>query len=157
MRQNPLFNDQCPPPPQEVNHPPVQRERVGAWSNFGLDPNTVDITRAIVLPPLPPNTKFFISSGLLQMLQHRGLFSGLPSEDPHNHLHHVLFICKSMVGNQNLFMDVAGLQVFPLSLTGEATIWLSKLPYNSISTWADMQKAFSERYFPTSKKLKLKE
>ena len=50
-------------------------------------------------------------------------------------------------------MDVIGLRVFPLSLTGEADIWFSELPYNSIFTWNQLRDAFSARYYPVSKKL----
>ena len=41
-------------------------------------------------------------------------------------------MCKSCVGRTDLDLDVIGLRVFPLPLTGEATIWFIELPYNSI-------------------------
>lgn len=76
----------------------------------------IEVIRVIVLPPLMADTKFAVSSGLLQMLQNHGLFAGLPSEDPHSHLHNVAFVCKSEMGTQNLSMDIVGLRVFLLSL-----------------------------------------
>ena len=71
----------------------------------------------------------------MQMLTARGLFSGLPSDDPHAHIAKVMVVCKSFVGRPDLDLDVIGFRVFPLSLTGEAAIWFTELPYNSIFTW----------------------
>ena len=64
-----------------------------------------------------------VTSSLMQMLKARGLFSGLPSEDPHAHIEKVRVVCKSCVGSPDLDLDEIGVQVFPLSLTGEATIF----------------------------------
>ena len=50
-------------------------------------------------------------------------------------------------------IDVIGLRVFPLSLTGEAAMWFTELPYNSIFTWNKLRDAFLARYYPVSKKL----
>ena len=69
-----------------------------------------------------------VTSSLMQMLTARGLFSVLPSEDPHSHIAKVRAVCKSFVGRPYLDLDVIGLRVFPLSLTGEAVIWFTKLP-----------------------------
>ena len=71
----------------------------------------------------------------MQMFTARGLFSGLLSEDPHAHIAKVRAVCKSYLGRPDLDLDVIGLRVFPLSLTGEADIWFTQLPYNSILTW----------------------
>ena len=69
-----------------------------------------------------------VTSSLMQMLTARDLFSGLPSEDPHAHIAKVKGVCKSCVGRRDLDLDVIGLRVFPLSLTGEAAIWSTELP-----------------------------
>ena len=54
-------------------------------------------------------------------------------------------------------LDVVGFRVFPLSLTGEAAIWFTELPYNSIFTWNQLRDVFLARYYPVSKKLNHKD
>ena len=54
-------------------------------------------------------------------------------------------------------LDVIGLRVFPLSLTGEAAILFTELPYNSIFTWNQLRDVFLARYYPVSKKLNHKD
>ncbi|XP_051137540.1 uncharacterized protein LOC127255832 [Andrographis paniculata] len=39
------------------------------------------------------------------------------------------------------------LQLFSMSLTGPAFSWYTSLPPNSIRTWADMERAFHERFY----------
>ena len=48
--------------------------------------NIVDSDGPLFLPPLPTGHIFVVTSSLMQMLTARGLFSGLPSEDPHAHI-----------------------------------------------------------------------
>ena len=52
---------------------------------------------------------------------------------------------------------VIGLRVFSLSLTGEASIWFTDLPYNSIFTWNQLRDVFLALYYPVSKKLNHKD
>ena len=54
-------------------------------------------------------------------------------------------------------LDVIGLRVFPLSLIGEAAIWFTELPYNSIFTWIQLRDVFLARYYPVFKKLNHKD
>ena len=111
----------------------------------------------LVLPPLPTCHTFVVTGSFMQMLTSRGLFSGLPSEDPHAHISKVREVCKSCVGRPDLYLDVIGLRVFPLSLTGEAAMWFIELPYNSIFTWNQLRDVFLARYYPFSKKLNHKD
>ena len=53
--------------------------------------------------------------------------------------------------------DVIGLKVFPLSLTGEAAMLFTELPYNSIFTWNQLRDVFLARYYLVSKKLNHKD
>ena len=93
------------------------------------------------------------TSSLMQIFTAIGFFSELPSEDPHAHIAKVRAVCKSCVGRPDLDLDVIGLRVFPLSLTGEGTIWFTELLYNSILTWNQLRDVFLARYYPISKKL----
>ena len=54
-------------------------------------------------------------------------------------------------------MDVIGLRVFPLSLTGESAIWFTELLYNSIFTRNKLRDVFLEPYYPVSVKLNNKD
>ena len=94
-----------------------------------------------------------VSSFLMQMLTSSDLFSGLPYEDPHAHIAKVRAVCNSCVGRPDLDLDVIGLRVFPLSVTGETAIWFTELPYNSILTWNQLRDVFLSYYYPVSKKL----
>ena len=119
--------------------------------------NIADSDGPLVLPPLPTGHTFVVTSSLMQMLTARGLFSGLPYEDPHSHIAKVSAVCKTCVGRADLDLDVIGLRVFPLLLTGEAAIWFTELPYNSIFTWNQLRDVFLARYYPVSKKLNHKD
>ena len=96
--------------------------------------NIEDSDEPLLFPPLPKGHTFVVTSSLMQMLSARSLFSRLHSEDPHAHIAKVRAVCKSCVGRPDLDLDVIGIRVFPLSLTGEAAIWFNELPYNSIFT-----------------------
>ena len=102
----------------------------------------------LVMPPLPQGHTFAVTSSLMQMLTTRGLFSGLPFEDPHAHIAKVRAVCKSCVGRPDLDLDVIGLRVFPLSLTEEAAIWFTKLPYNSIFIFEQTKGRFLRTLLP---------
>ena len=66
-------------------------------------------------------------------------------------------MCKSCVGRPDLDLDVIGLRVFPLSVTGKAAIWFNKLSYNSSFTWNQLRDVFLARYYPISEKLNHKD
>ena len=78
--------------------------------------NIADSDGPLVLPPLPQGHSFVVTSSFMQMLTARGLFSGLPFEDPHAHIAKLRSVCKICVGRPDLDMDIIGFRVFPLSL-----------------------------------------
>ena len=86
----------------------------------------------------------------MQVLTIRGLFSRLPSEDPHAHIVKLSSVCKSCVGRPFLDMDVIRIRVFLLSLMGEAEFLLTELPYNSIYTLEQLRDVFLVKYYPIS-------
>lgn len=77
------------------------------------------------------------------MLGMRGLFAIKPIDDAHMHLNYFVTDCKSNGGRLELSQDDIALRLFPLSLTGEATVWLSELLYNLITTWRDFERRSS--------------
>ena len=84
--------------------------------------NIADSDGPLVFTPISQGHTLMLTSSLIQILTTRGLFSGLLYEDPHAHIAKVRAVCKSFVGRPYLNLDVSGLRLFPLSLTGEATI-----------------------------------
>ena len=68
--------------------------------------NIADSDGPLVLPPLPQGHTFVVTSSMMQMLTARGLFSRLPSVDPHAHIAKVKAVCKSCVGRPDLDLDV---------------------------------------------------
>ena len=65
-------------------------------------------------------------------------------------------MCKSYRERTDLNMEVIGLRVFLLSLTGETAIWFTEFPYNSIYTWNQLRDVFLARYHLVSKNLNKK-
>ena len=70
--------------------------------------NIADSDGPLVLPPLPTGHTFVVTSSLMRMLTARGLFSGLPSEDPHAHIAKVRAVCKSCLGSVSSLTDGRG-------------------------------------------------
>ena len=172
MNRNLGINDEDPnqniPDPVDV-HGQMLPDAPGEHQQRGQNPapqpqayyrgydNIADSDGPLVLPPLPTGHTFVVSSSLMQMLTARGLFSGLPSEDAHAHIAKVRAVCKSCAGRPDLDLDVIGLRVFLLSLTGEAAMLFTELPYNSIFTWNQLRDVFLARFYPVSKKLNHKD
>ena len=96
--------------------------------------NIRDSDIPLVLPSLPQGHTFVVTIVFMQMLNARGLFVGMPSEDPYAHICKLRSVCKSCVGSLDMDMNVIGLRVFSLSLIGDAAICFTELPYNSIYT-----------------------
>ncbi|GJV04432.1 hypothetical protein Tco_1338001 [Tanacetum coccineum] len=61
-------------------------------------------------------------------------FDGRIKTDPHKHIHKFLRICD-MFKYRDTENEAVCLMMFPLSLTGEAKIWLDELNEGTIKTW----------------------
>ena len=112
------FLPDAPSENQQREHNPTARPQD---YDRGYD-NIADSDGPLVFPPLPPGHTFVVTSSLMQMLTACGLFSRLPSEDPHAHIAKVRAVCKSCVGRPDLGLEVIGLRVFSLSLKGEGSL-----------------------------------
>lgn len=100
----------------------------------------------LILPPLPNGHMFVVTSSLLQILAAMGLFAGLPSEDPHDHISLLRSVCKSHMGRPYLDMNIVRHRVFLLSLIGDVAIWFNELPYSSIYSCDQLRDVFFVLY-----------
>ncbi|PHT48550.1 Translocase of chloroplast 34, chloroplastic [Capsicum baccatum] len=72
------------------------------------------------------------------------------------HLINFISTCNSF-DNPGVGQNAIRLRLFPLSLSGEATLWLNGLTPDSITNWRQLKDAFLERFFPPSKKAQLRD
>ena len=77
-------------------------------------------------------------------------FYGLNNEDPYNHIDDFLVICSTVRIN-NFSSEALKMFLFPFSLKDKANYWLGTLPANSITTWAQLQQKFLDKYFSVGK------
>ncbi|XP_015166432.1 uncharacterized protein [Solanum tuberosum] len=110
----------------------------------------------ICLPQADGNVMFEVTSATLQFIHSRGLFGGLEHEDPHEHVQSFVEVCTPL-SFKNLSQKSIRFCLFPLSLTGGATKWLVERPNNSIKSWEELVMTFHERFFPSSRMMKLRD
>ena len=73
--------------------PPAPRPQEFYRGNVSI----TDSNGPLILPPLPQGHTLVVTSSLMHMLTARGLFSGLPYEDPYAHIAKQRSVCKSCV------------------------------------------------------------
>jgi len=98
--------------------------------NSVYNPSHAGEMGGICIPQADGNAIFDVTSTTLHLLQMRGLYGGLEHEDPHEHVRNFTKVC-SPFSFKNVSQESIRLRLFPLSLTGEASKWLAKLPNNS--------------------------
>ncbi|CAL1353243.1 unnamed protein product [Linum trigynum] len=83
-------------------------------------------------------------------------FSGASNEDPHEHLRWFASICD-MMKSPTVSDDAIRLRMFSFSLIGNASHWFQNLTPHSITTWAQLEKVFLDKYFPPALAMKRQE
>lgn len=90
------------------------------------------------------------------MLQMKGLFRGLSTEDPHDHIWNFMDVWVPF-SFKNITQELIRLCLFPFFIMGEATKWLDYLPRESITSWEELTNAFYVSFFPPSNLVKLRD
>ncbi|XP_024981754.1 uncharacterized protein LOC112518337 [Cynara cardunculus var. scolymus] len=93
-----------------------------------------------------------LKTGLIHLLPR---FHGLANEDPYKHMTEFHMVCLGMKPQGTTVKNLK-LKAFPFSLVDAAMEWLFYLPSGSITTWAQMARAFLDKYFPASKAARLR-
>lgn len=134
------------------------RNKLCLWYRYGSDANfdCISFTRVVVPSLLAPATNFNITNTIIQLLNLKELFSGVDGDNPNLHLMNFVGVCK-FYELPEISKNIIQLHLFPLSLFGEATLWLNELLHVSITNWMELKTIFLERFFPHSKMLQLRD
>ncbi len=77
-------------------------------------------------------------------------FSGQDNVSTYEHVSRFLAQCGEASA-----VDALRVRLFPLSLSGSAFTWFSSLPYNSVNSWADLEKQFHSYFYSRIHEMKL--
>jgi hypothetical protein len=95
-----------------------------------------------------------MKTGYLQLL-YANPFSGLPHEDPYNHLVKFFEIAGS-IGATAAEEESVFMRGFPHSLIGKAKEWYLDQPPTVMTNWNTLEEKFLERFFPHHKFMEAK-
>jgi hypothetical protein len=133
-----------PFPVLDMGEPP--RRTIHEMANDGLAGARFPYAR----PAMPNGNNWQIPSHVINSITNSTQFNGLDDEDAPEHLSRFTRIT-------GVTPEAIYLCLFPFSLGGRAASWLDILPDNSISTWADMQAKFLNKYYPPSKAARIRD
>ncbi|XP_024965788.1 uncharacterized protein LOC112505988 [Cynara cardunculus var. scolymus] len=108
-------------------------------------PNVVEQPLCITYPAKEVSAE--LKTGLIHLLPR---FHGLANEDSYKHMAEFHMVCLGMK-LQGTTVENLKLKAFPFSLADATREWLFYLSSGSITTWAQMARAFLDKYFPASK------
>ena len=112
-------------------------------------PRVSDIQSSIQIPLIDVDY-FEIQPEMIQLLKASVQFSGLPNDDPNEHIGNFLEICDLCKYN-GVSDDAIRLRLFTFSLRDRAKNWLRSLPPRSITTWDELAQKFLTKFFPPAK------
>ncbi|XP_059306513.1 uncharacterized protein LOC132057955 [Lycium ferocissimum] len=121
-----------------IQNPPMAVVEEAAGADYAV---------AIQPPPLIGNSSFHVTNTMPHLLNTKGLFAGLPKDDPNRHLKNFLRVCSTNV-HPGVSIELVKLLFFLYSLTKEATAWLDNLLSGSITTWEELTELFLKKFFP---------
>ncbi|GJW44655.1 reverse transcriptase domain-containing protein [Tanacetum coccineum] len=96
---------------------------------------------------LPATANEFAIKGNHSTIVKGNQFDGRIKTDPHKHVNKFLRICD-MFKYRDTKNEVVCLMMFPLSLTGEAKIWLDGLNEGTIENWNELRTLVISQFFP---------
>ncbi|CAN6687658.1 unnamed protein product [Malus baccata var. baccata] len=117
-----------------------------------LTAHTTNIPSCITYPTVEEGTAFEIKQHMLNILP---TFHGLSSDDPNMHIAEFLMGCKNILVRGFSAKSIK-LRLFPYTLKDQARRWLLTLPSGSISTWAQLNEKFLNKYYTASKTLDMR-
>lgn len=82
--------------------------------------------------------KFDITSSMIQLLNPKGMFAGLPIDNAKIHLTNIIGSCTSYT-IFGVSLEEFRLRLFPFSLISKDTLWLGEIPRGSTTSWSKSQ------------------
>ncbi|XP_062119788.1 uncharacterized protein LOC133834253 [Humulus lupulus] len=120
---------------EEEHNKELERKQKHAIRQYAI-PLFNELNPGIVRPEIQ-TPQFELKPVMFQMLQTMGQLSGMPTEDPHLHLHLFMEVSDSFKLLE-VSEDALRLKLFPYSLRDQARAWLNSLPSDSVTTWEEL-------------------
>nr|GEU79156.1 reverse transcriptase domain-containing protein [Tanacetum cinerariifolium] len=151
-----MNNNHNQEPPPQHGPPPMVRPNGQAPRTMEelCQPSINERGRPIASIPIQA-TDFGLRHHMIQQVQNRCQFHGLPGNDANRHIDKFLEITQHMKQN-GVSDDALRSSLFPYSLTHHAIAWYDRLPRNSNYSFDDMMRKFLSKYFFPSMVTKLR-